>query len=63
MTTPSRFDQRRAWLDELLARRDLSPAQEETVRELAAELGVPVVFYRIDLWNYAGWQEFERVQN
>ena len=39
------FDQRRAWLDELLALRHLWPWQVAIVQALAEELGQPVVIY------------------
>lgn len=48
------FDQRRAWLDELLARRHLWPEQVAMVRSLAEELGVQVVIYdRLMDWNWS----------
>lgn len=56
--TETQFDQRRAWLDELLAKRHLWPAQEQIVLTLAAELGVEVKLYRLELNRYGkGWQE------
>lgn len=63
-TTASVFDPRRAWLYELLALPGFSPEQERTVRQLAAELGVPLRWQKLDLRNYdAGWQEVELVQD
>lgn len=55
------FDQRRAWLDELMSRPHLWPGQVETVKLLAQELGVEVRFYQLDLNEPAkGWREVER---
>ena len=55
--TETHFDQRRAWLDELMARPHLWPAQVEIVRRLAEELGVEVRFWRLDLNKpEKGWQ-------
>lgn len=51
------FDQRRAWLDELLALPHLWPGQVETVRALAAELGVQVHVWRCELTMDAVWQK------
>jgi len=51
------FDQRRAWLDELLAKRHLWPHQVAVVKMLAEELGVEVRFFEMALnapqrqWN------------
>ena len=56
--TPAEFDQRRAWLDELLRLPHLWPEQVAMVRSLAEELGVAVeIFDRALDWNLAvnGW--------
>lgn len=39
------FDQRRAWLDQLMSLPHLWPGQVEAVRVLAAELGINVRIY------------------
>jgi selenocysteine lyase/cysteine desulfurase len=51
--TETQFDQRRAWLDELLAKRHLWPSQVAVLRMLAQELGVEVTIWdkKAD-WNY-----------
>ena len=57
--TPAEFDQRRAYLEELLSRPHLWPAQVAQVVALAEELGIEVVIYdRTIDWNYAinDWQ-------
>jgi hypothetical protein len=41
--TPADFDQRQAWLDELLSQPHLWPDQVVQVQALAEELGVEVV--------------------
>lgn len=52
------FDQRRAWLDDLLSRPHLWPSQVETVKLLAAELSVELRLFQLDLNNtQAGWRE------
>ena len=56
--TEEQFDQRRAWLDELLAKAHLWPAQVAVVKMLAQEMGVEVRFYRLELNEPAkGWRE------
>lgn len=56
MTTEP-FDQRRAWLDDLLSKPHLWPAQVQIVKLLAAELAIPVTFYRLSLNDPgAGWK-------
>lgn len=58
MATDERFDQRRAWLDELLAKRHLWPNQVAIVRILAEELGVEIRIFEMDLNAPAdGWRE------
>lgn len=52
------FNQRRAWLDELLSLQHLWPAQVAVVKMLAQEMGVEVRFYRLELNEPAkGWRE------
>ena len=52
--TAAEFDQRRAWLDELLSLPHLWPWQVLQVQALAEELGVPVrIFDRTMDWNWA----------
>lgn len=47
------FDQRRAWLDELMGLRHLWPWQVAQVLALAEELGVEVVIYDRPVdWNW-----------
>lgn len=56
---PVEFDQRRAWLDELLAKRHLWPSQVAMVRVLAEELGVEVVIVDRTLdwdWEISPWR-------
>lgn len=56
--TETQFDQRRAWLDELLAKRHLWPSQVAVLRVLAQELGVEVKIFRLELNAPAeGWRE------
>lgn len=56
--TETQFDQRRAWLDELLAKRHLWPSQVAVLRVLAEELGVEVKVFRLELNAPAkGWRE------
>jgi hypothetical protein len=56
--TETQFDQRRVWLDELLAKRHLWPSQVAVVRMLAAELGVEVRVFQLGLNEpEAGWRE------
>lgn len=58
--TPAEFDQRRAWLDELLRLPHLWPWQVVQVQALAAELNVPVRIYDRALdwnWETSTWQE------
>jgi hypothetical protein len=43
--TPAEFDQRRAFLEDLLSRRHLWPWQVTQVAALAEELGIEVVIY------------------
>lgn len=51
--TQAEFDQRRAYLDELLSLPHLWPAQVAQVQGLAAELGIEVVIYDKQAdWNY-----------
>lgn len=53
------FNPRRQWLDEYLARPHLWPGQIDAARVLAAELGVELQFYRLDLNAPAiGWQPY-----
>lgn len=53
------FNPRRQWLDELLARPHLWPGQVDAIRVLAAELGVEISFYYLDLnAPAAGWQPY-----
>lgn len=54
------LDQRRAWLDELLALRHLWPAQVAVAKMLAEELGVEIKIWRLDLNQCGqGWQEVQ----
>jgi len=55
------LDQRRVWLDELLALRHLWPSQVAVVRLLAEELGVKVAIYDKPL-NGGDWRQREEVQ-
>ena len=58
--TPAEFDQRRAWLDELLSRKHLWPEQVALVQALAEEMGVQVVIVDRALdwnWETSTWQE------
>lgn len=55
--TETQFDQRRAWLDELLAKPHLYPEQIALVRSLAEELDISVVIIDKRLsWNGGQWQ-------
>jgi hypothetical protein len=55
--TTTAFDQRRAWLDELLAKPHLWPSQVAVLKLLAAELGVEVHIYDLELsWNGGRWR-------
>jgi hypothetical protein len=55
--TPADFDQRRAWLDELLRLPHLWPWQVVQVQALAEELGVQVVIWDKALsWNGGEWK-------
>lgn len=47
--TNATFDQRRVWLDELLAKPHLWPSQVATLKVLAAELDIEVRIYDKDL--------------
>lgn len=59
--TETQLDQRRAWLDELLAKRHLWPGQVATVKMLAEELGVEVRIFELDMNAPAdGWREVKR---
>jgi len=49
-------DQRRAWLDELLAKRHLWPSQVTVVRMLAAELGVEIEIWSDHAPSYRRWR-------
>ena len=63
--TPADFDQRRAWLDELLSLPHLWPWQVVQVQALAEELGVEVVIYdRAADWNYQinEWRQRQEVR-
>ena len=56
--TETQFDQRRAWLDELLAKRHLWPHQVAVVRLLAQEMGIEVRFFQMELNEpLKGWRE------
>lgn len=55
------FDQRRVWLDELLAQRHLWPHQVAVVRVLAEEMGVTVAIYDKPL-NGGDWQVRQEVR-
>lgn len=56
------MDQRRAWLDELLAKRHLWPGQVALVQTLADELGVPVVIMDKPLsWDGGEWKQRQEV--
>lgn len=51
--TPAEFDQRRAYLDELLSRPHLWPGQVAQAQGLAEELGVRIVIVdKAADWNY-----------
>lgn len=51
------FSPRREHLDQILARPHLWPGEVEAAQTLAAELGVPLIIWRLDLNNQAaGWQ-------
>ena len=57
--TPAEFDQRRAWLDELLRLPHLWPWQVVQVMALAEELGVQVVIVDRVLdwdWDSSPWR-------
>lgn len=56
--TETQFDQRRAWLDELLAKRHLWPSQVAIVKMLAEELDIEVRFFQMEMNEPAkGWRE------
>ena len=57
MSSSTEFDQRRAWLDELLAKRHLWPAQVLQAKALAEELGVRVVIVdrALENWPASRW--------
>ncbi len=53
----TQFDQRRVWLDELLALRHLWPHQVAQAQALAEELGVELVIVDKPLsWNGGEWK-------
>lgn len=57
-TDTTAFDQRRAWLDELLAKPHLWPSQVAIARILAEELGVKLIIWDRDLnAPEKGWQQ------
>ena len=59
--TETQFDQRRAWLDELLAKRHLWPSQVAIVKMLAEELDIEVRFFQMEMNEPAkGWREVAR---